>query len=55
MLRRYQALGKAKISLSRLMSYLKEAEPMSHTAEDRKARLSGKQVLLRAVFYKCEF
>lgn len=34
MLRRYQALGKARISLSRLMSYLKEAEPMSHTAED---------------------
>lgn len=32
-LRRYQALGKARISLSRLMSYLKEAEPMSHTAE----------------------
>lgn len=32
-LRRYQALGKARISLRRLMSYLKEAEPMSHTAE----------------------
>lgn len=35
MLRRYQARGKARISLSRLMSYLKEAEPMSHTAEGR--------------------
>lgn len=35
MLRRYQALGKARISLRRLMSYLKEAEPMSHTAEGR--------------------
>lgn len=34
MLRRYQALGKARISLSRLMSYLKEAEPMSHTAKE---------------------
>ena len=33
-LRRYQALGKARISLSRLMSYLKEAEPMSHTAKE---------------------
>lgn len=37
MLRRYQALGKAKISLSLLMSYLKEAEPMSHTAEGRES------------------
>lgn len=34
-LRRYQALGKARISLSRLMSYLNEAEPMSHTAKRR--------------------
>lgn len=34
-LRRYQALGKARISLSRLMSYLKDAEPMSHTATGR--------------------
>lgn len=35
-LRRYQALGKARISLSLRMSYLKEAEPMSHTAEGEK-------------------
>lgn len=29
----YQALGNARISLSRRISYLKEAEPMSQTAE----------------------
>lgn len=33
MLLRYQARGNARISLRRLMSYLKEAEPISHTAE----------------------
>lgn len=43
MLRRYQALGKARISLSRLMSYLKEAEPMSHTAEGRRMHLFTKE------------
>ena len=31
-LRRYQALGRQRISERRRMSYLKEAEPMSHTA-----------------------
>lgn len=32
MLLLYQALGNARISLRRRMSYLKEAEPMSQTA-----------------------
>lgn len=38
MLRRYQALGKARISLSLRMSYLKEAEPMSHTAKSEREK-----------------
>lgn len=29
----YQALGKARISLSRRISYLKEADPISQTAD----------------------
>jgi hypothetical protein len=33
MLRRYHALGKASISVSLLMSYLKDADPMSIMAE----------------------
>lgn len=44
MLRRYQALGKARISLSRLMSYLKEAEPMSHTATGEGGRMQRSDV-----------
>lgn len=49
MLRRYQALGKARISLSRLMSYLKEAEPMSHTAEGRRMHLLTKEAPLKGL------
>lgn len=37
MLLLYQALGKARISLSRRISYLKEADPMSQTAGKEKA------------------
>jgi hypothetical protein len=38
MLRLYHAFGKASISVSRLMSYLKDADPMSIMAEiERKA------------------
>lgn len=37
MLLLYQALGKARISLSRRISYLKEADPISQTAEKEKA------------------
>lgn len=40
MLRRYQARGKARISLSRLMSYLKDADPMSQTAAEEKSCLA---------------
>lgn len=42
-LRLYQALGNARISLSRLMSYLKEAEPMSHTAKRRRRNVDEKK------------
>lgn len=35
----YQALGNAKISLSRRISYLNEADPISHTADAEKSLL----------------
>ena len=39
MVRRYQALGKARISGKRRMSYLNEAEPMSMSVEKRTTAL----------------
>lgn len=48
--RRYQAFGKARISVNRRMSYLKEAEPISVMAASRKK--AG--VIIRFGFTKCD-
>lgn len=45
MLLRYQAWGNARISLRRLMSYLKDAEPISHTASKKKHTLCHELVI----------
>ena len=47
MVRRYQALGKAKISGRRRMSYLNDAEPMSISVENRTTALAGSTALSR--------